>query len=110
MSSYQIGYYILTTGIHNGYFSGMELRQYLDQHDLTIADFARLINVSSRMTVFRYLNRKRIPAPGVMERIVAETGGEVQPNDFYGSQGSEVRDQKSGIRDQEGSENEQIAL
>ena len=38
------------------------------------------------MSVLRYANGERIPRPDVMARIVAETDGEVQPNDFFSPQ------------------------
>ncbi len=60
----------------------MDLRAYLTRHNTSISAFAEAIDVTA-MAVYRYLSGERIPRPEVMERIVAATGGEVRPNDFY---------------------------
>lgn len=45
-------------------------------------DFARRIGVS-RVTLYRLKTHLRKPGQRVMEKIHAETGGEVTPNDFF---------------------------
>lgn len=61
----------------------MKLADYLSERGISAAEFARRIQVGSRMSVLRYANGERIPRPDVMARIVAQTDGEVQPNDFF---------------------------
>jgi transcriptional regulator with XRE-family HTH domain len=60
----------------------MRLRQYLDDRKMPIPAFAERIGVSTQ-AVHRYVAGDRVPRREVMERIKAETGGEVQPNDFF---------------------------
>lgn len=60
----------------------MNLRSYLDVKDISPAAFARAIKVSTA-SLYRYIGGDRIPHRDVMARIVAVTGGEVQPNDFF---------------------------
>ena len=60
----------------------MDLRSYLDVHDISIAVFADLLGVSVQ-AVHRYVNNERLPRPDVMVRIAEVTGGAVKPNDFY---------------------------
>ena len=60
----------------------MKLSTYMKNRKLGAADLAREIGVSPQ-AVRRYCSGERIPAPEVMRRIVAATGGAVQPNDFY---------------------------
>ncbi len=38
---------------------------------------------SSSQAIYRYEDGARVPAPKVMHKIVAVTGGEVTPNDFF---------------------------
>lgn len=68
----------------NGYnHQVMQLREYLKQYHLGAAQFARMLGVKSRMTVYRYLRGERIPSAEMMKKIVALTDGLVQPNDFF---------------------------
>ncbi len=60
----------------------MQLRAYLTDQAISIAEFAERIGVSVQ-AVHRYLDGERIPQRDVMERIHAVTKGKVQPNDFY---------------------------
>lgn len=60
----------------------MELRQYLDDHEIPVSAFATAIGVSVQ-AVHRYLTGERIPKREVIERIARATGGKVQPNDFF---------------------------
>lgn len=59
----------------------MRLSQYLEKQKMSDAAFARLVGVSSE-AVRRY-KAKRVPQPSVMEKIIAVTDGQVQPNDFF---------------------------
>lgn len=63
----------------------MKLAAYLSSTDVSRDDFARRIGVSG-VSVHRYISGVRIPRPDTMARIVAATGGAVQPNDFFLSQ------------------------
>lgn len=63
----------------------MTLSEYLERHGLTYAAFADQIGVGSGAVVHRYANGVRMPRPKIMKRIVEESGGEVQPGDFYRS-------------------------
>ncbi|WP_139835695.1 helix-turn-helix transcriptional regulator [Thalassospira sp. MCCC 1A01428] len=45
-------------------------------------EFAKMIESSSQ-AIYRYEDGARVPAPKVMHKIVAVTGGEVTPNDFF---------------------------
>ena len=64
----------------------MTLDAYLIQHDLKDADFAARTGCD-RTTIYRIRARGQRPSPELMERIARETGGLVQPNDFYGLSG-----------------------
>jgi transcriptional regulator with XRE-family HTH domain len=66
----------------------MELGQYLDEHDISVARFAAEIGVTVQ-AVHRYLNADRIPRPAIMVRIAAATHGLVTPNDFFEPAGAE---------------------
>jgi glutamine synthetase len=60
----------------------MNLRSYLDEHDVSISHFSGQIEVSVA-AMHRYLTGERIPRPEVLERISLVTNGAVKPNDFY---------------------------
>lgn len=60
----------------------MRLRQYLDEHSISIAEFAGQIGVSVQ-SVYRYVDGDRLPERRIMEQIKAVTEGKVTPNDFY---------------------------
>ena len=61
----------------------MTLARYLALHKLTPLAFARRIGVSDE-SVRRYARGIRVPESPTMRRIIAETGGAVMPNDFFG--------------------------
>jgi transcriptional regulator with XRE-family HTH domain len=61
----------------------MKLADYMKAHDLSRAQFAARIGVSSE-TVRRYLECGRVPTPKVMEKIALATGCKVTANDFFG--------------------------
>ncbi len=60
----------------------MQLRDYLNQSNISPINFAGLVGVGHQ-NVYRYLSGKRIPSPEIMRRIVVATDGQVTPNDFY---------------------------
>lgn len=60
----------------------MRLRQYLDEHSISVAEFAAQIGVTVQ-AVYRYLDGDRLPERRIMEQIKEATGGTVTPNDFY---------------------------
>lgn len=59
----------------------MKLDQYLDENDISRADFAKSIGVSE-VSVTRYIGGTRMPRPTVQTRIFERTKGAVTPNDF----------------------------
>ena len=62
----------------------MKLSDYIAAHDLSYAEFARMIGVTGKDTVRRYAELGRIPSEKLMIRIVEATGGKVTANDFFG--------------------------
>jgi len=62
--------------------AGMTLDEYLRSRDIPEQAFAAAIGVS-QPAVHRYRRGMRRPSKPVMTRIVASTGGMVQPNDFH---------------------------
>lgn len=67
----------------------MKLDQHLAETRQTCAAFGRRIGVS-RMAVSRYARGLAIPHASIMPRIVAETGGQVTPADFYPAAGDQA--------------------
>ena len=64
--------------------SGMQLKAYLDDEGVTYDDFARRIGVANASVVHRYAVKGRIPrSRTIMAAIIRETGGMVQPSDFF---------------------------
>lgn len=61
----------------------MQLIQWLEKEKKTVADMARDLDLSHTV-VLRWVHKKRIPRAEFMQKIIAYTKGEVQPNDFYG--------------------------
>lgn len=61
----------------------MTLDEYLKSNSISVSEFASLIGVKSRATVYRYIGG-RIPDSAMMQRIYNVTGGMVTANDFYG--------------------------
>ena len=60
----------------------MKLRTHLEATHTPVPEFAKRIGVSVA-ALHRYLTGQRLPRPDVMEKIVRETQGSVQPNDFF---------------------------
>ena len=61
----------------------MKITDWLTKNDISDADFAARIGVS-RQALWRYKSGERIPRPNILQRIQGQTGGEVQPADFFG--------------------------
>lgn len=61
----------------------MLLRDWRKQNDLSLAELGERIGVRDA-TVSRYENGILLPGRENMEAIIRETGGAVQPNDFFG--------------------------
>lgn len=59
------------------------LGEWLEEKDVPVVVFATRIGRSPQ-AVRRYVNGERIPDRETMPLIVAETGGEVTANDFFG--------------------------
>lgn len=61
----------------------MTLKDWLIEKGLSHGQFAEMIGRTSE-AVRRYAAGDRIPDRETMPKIVAETGGHVTPNDFFG--------------------------
>ncbi len=61
----------------------MKLADYLSRSEIKPSAFAERLGVT-RQTLWRYMSGDRRPEWDVLERICAETGGQVTPNDFLG--------------------------
>jgi transcriptional regulator with XRE-family HTH domain len=61
----------------------MRLQDYLSEHGVTRAEFARRLGVK-HISVTRYVSEGRVPEPSVMEKIIEVTDGKVTANDFFG--------------------------
>jgi transcriptional regulator with XRE-family HTH domain len=60
----------------------MTLADYLEREGLKDAEFAKLCGCD-RTTILRIRTNATKPSPPLMERIAIETGGLVQPNDYF---------------------------
>ena len=60
----------------------MKLADYLTQEQLSDADFAAKVKCD-RTTILRVRNGTHKPSASLMEAIAIETGGIVQPNDYF---------------------------
>lgn len=61
----------------------MMLKNWLEHNEITVSDFAEMIGVKGARSVYRYINRERIPERDVMARIIEKTGGQVTADSFY---------------------------
>lgn len=61
----------------------MKFAEYLTKHGITQEDAAKALE-TSQGSVSRWVQGDFIPNKETMQKIVAYTNGEVQPNDFYG--------------------------
>lgn len=66
----------------------MQITDWLTKNDISDADFAARVGVS-RQALWRYKTGDRIPRRPILERIQSETGGQVQPADFFGATATE---------------------
>lgn len=60
----------------------MTLADYLNRTELKDADFAKRCECD-RTTILRIRTGQTRPTAGLMQRIAQETGGAVQPNDYF---------------------------
>lgn len=63
-------------------YDSMQLESYLSKHNISIPQFATMIDASNRAVVWRYLNGIRRPSDEMLERIKRVTHGHVTANDF----------------------------
>ena len=61
----------------------MRLSEFLSQGGISLNEFARRVGAKNARTIQRYTKHGRIPSGSMMARIVRETDGKVQPNDFF---------------------------
>lgn len=59
----------------------MQLRNYLDNENISISEFGRSIG-TSHVTILKYLGG-RVPTPRLMRRIIHTTKGRVTPDEFF---------------------------
>ena len=59
-----------------------KLKQWLKEHNMTVAEFAKEIGVV-QSCVSMWFSGERFPRPENMQKITEYTNGEVTPNDFY---------------------------
>lgn len=62
---------------------GMLLKDYLAEVSVTYDEFAKRIGVANAGVVAKYVTGRRTPRARFMSAITRETGGKVQPNDFF---------------------------
>jgi len=60
----------------------MTLLEWLKKENKRVADMARDLDIAHPV-VLRWSKGSRIPTKENMQKIIAYTNGEVQPNDFY---------------------------
>jgi transcriptional regulator with XRE-family HTH domain len=68
----------------SGMFAGMKLDHYMTLHGLDDEAMASRIGEVGATGVRKWRLGERVPRPDQMRRIHEATGGEVEPNDFYG--------------------------
>lgn len=64
----------------------MQITDWLTKNDISDSAFAARIGVS-RQALWRYKSGERIPRPIILQRIQGETGGQVNPADFFSTPG-----------------------
>lgn len=72
----------LTELPENGSIEVMQLTDYLKQQGESATAFGLRAKISAA-SMSRILRGSQVPRADIMSRIVAATGGAVQPNDFY---------------------------
>ena len=66
----------------------MKFSRYLAKNNIIQEEAARALGIA-QSTISRYINGVAIPSKKLMQKIIAYTSGEVQPNDFYGVENEE---------------------
>jgi hypothetical protein len=61
----------------------MQLSHYLRDHKLSMREFAGKVGVANASVVCKWASGQQVPRSKYMTAIVRETGGQVQPNDFF---------------------------
>lgn len=61
----------------------MQFKKWVEKENKTQQEVADALGVSQCL-VSLWLSGDRLPRPENMQKIVEYTGGQVQPNDFYG--------------------------
>lgn len=78
----------------------MQLAKYLNDNDLSLVDFAELVDVD-QSHLSRIIRGERQPSPKLMGRILQATNKKVKPNDFlpeaFGKDRVEYQGSKSRI-------------
>lgn len=73
---------MLTDGPFLGYRPNMILAAYLQQHKISMADFAIRSGIRSRQLVHKYVHGKLFPGPANLRAIREATEGSVTAEDF----------------------------
>ena len=64
----------------------MQLRDWLEEEDISLGEFAKQIGVSNASVVSRYALGHRMPRKKILQRITDVTKGQVTANDFWHAQ------------------------
>jgi transcriptional regulator with XRE-family HTH domain len=72
----------LTNRICIGYGGLMTLKEWLAQHRMSDAQFARLSGIGQRALIQKYRHGRQFPAPENLRRIKRATAGAVTADDF----------------------------
>ncbi len=60
----------------------MKLKQYLEENEISYAQFAEMIGAASPMTAYRYAKGLRKPKEEILQQIIQATKGIVNREDF----------------------------
>lgn len=55
----------------------MDLKEWLYEHRIGVAEFGRRVGVNRRQTMWKYVNGEREPKLKLASKIESETGGDV---------------------------------
>ena len=72
-----------------------KLTGWIKSHGLSLDEFARRVGVTHAQ-LSRVINRKRRPSFQLMERIRAETNGEITPDDFFTTEDETADSHRTG--------------
>jgi len=78
----QDGTFLLAMNVPLGYISAMNLKTYISQNNLTLAEFGARVGVS-HASVSRWVNGERTPSLGTALAIEKATKGKVKPSDWF---------------------------